>query len=136
MEDNKRRAFVKTTLMAGLTVGLTDLALATGSESVKISHHVFFWLINPDSAEDLKKVIEGVKSLGKIPQVKNLQVGVPAKTPKRDVVDNSWAVSELMYFDSVEDHGKYQTHAIHKAFVDSCSPLLEKVVVYDAVTTN
>ena len=122
--------------MAGLSVGLAGKALASGSQASKISHHVFFWLKNPDSAEDLKMLIEGIKSLGKIPQVKNLQVGVPAKTPKREVVDNSWDVSELMYFDNIEDHEKYQIHAIHKAFADNCSPLMEKVLVYDAVTTG
>jgi hypothetical protein len=99
-----------------------------------VTHHVFFWLKNPDSKEDLEKLIFGVKSLGKIEVVKKLVVAVPAKTERREVVDNSYAVSELMFFDSIEDQAKYQAHPIHKKFVEECGPLMSKVVVYDSQT--
>lgn len=133
MARNTRRELIKTSLLAGLSFCTRSTLLAAPDKSAQISHHVLFWLKNPDSVNDLRKLIEGVKSLAGIPQVKNLQVGLPAKTPKREVVDNSWAVSELMYFDSLEDHNVYQNHPIHKAFVESCSPILAKVLVYDAM---
>lgn len=133
MARNTRRELIKASLLAGLSLGTGSTILAASDKPYQISHHVLFWLKNPDSADDLRKLIEGVKSLAGIPQVKNLQVGLPAKTPKREVVDNSWSVSELMYFDSVEDHNLYQNHPIHKAFVESCSPIMAKVVVYDVV---
>jgi hypothetical protein len=47
------------------------------------------------------------------------------------VVDNSWQVSELMYFRSLEDQAAYQEHPIHKAFVQQYSALWKKVQVYD-----
>jgi hypothetical protein len=129
---NKRR----TLLGAGLAMSVSGILPANASTDSniknRISHHVFFWLKNPDSKEDLQKLIAGVKSLGKIEVVKELVVGVPAKTEKREVVDQSYAVSELMFFDSVEDQAVYQSHPIHKKFVEECSPLMAKVVVYDS----
>ncbi len=98
-----------------------------------VVHHVFFWLKNRDSKEDLKKLVAGVKTLSKIPSVASLHVGVVASTEIRDVVDNSWNVSELMFFEDLEGQQVYQTHPIHLAFVENHSHLWEKVVVYDSV---
>ena len=98
-----------------------------------LTHHVFFWLKNPESKEDLAKLIEGLKTLRKIETVRQLHIGVPASTEKRDVVDNSYSVSELMFFDDVEGQDVYQVHTIHKAFVENYSSLWEKVVVYDSI---
>ena len=98
-----------------------------------ITHHVFFWLKNPHSKDDLNKLIAGLKTLEKIESVKKLYIGVPASTEKRDVVDSSFSVSELMFFDSVEGQNIYQDHPIHKKFVEQCSGLWEKVIVYDSV---
>ena len=52
------------------------------------------------------------------------------------MVDNSWQVSELMYFRSVEDQAAYQVHPIHKAFVEIYSPLFKKVQVYDVAVAG
>jgi len=94
-------------------------------------HHVFFWLKNPGSETDRNQLVEGLKTLKAIKEVKQLLIGTPASTEKREVVDNSFDVSELMYFDNVEGQNAYQVHAVHKAFVDKYSHLWEKVVVYD-----
>lgn len=74
---------------------------------------------------------QGLQTLAAIPQVKQLLIGDPASTEKREVVDNSWQVSELMYFQSLNDQAAYQVHPIHKAFVEQYSHLWAKVVVYD-----
>jgi hypothetical protein len=98
-----------------------------------VVHHVFFWLKNQGSKEDLNQLIAGVKSLSEIPSVAELHVGVVASTEIRDVVDNSWGVSELMFFHDVEGQQAYQTHPIHLEFVKNHSHLWEKVVVYDSI---
>lgn len=95
-------------------------------------HHVFFWLKNPDSVADRDKLVEGVKTLKGIPTIKQLNVGVLASTEKRDVVDTSWAVSELMFFDDEAGQKVYQDHPLHMEFIKNYSHLWEKVVVYDA----
>jgi hypothetical protein len=99
----------------------------------QIVHHVFFWLRNPASIEDRDKLVQGVKALSAIPTIKNLRVGVVASTEKRDVVDTSWAVSELMFFDDTEGQKIYQDHPIHQEFIKNYSHLWAKVIVYDAL---
>lgn len=99
----------------------------------QLVHHVFFWLKNPSSEADRDKLIAGVKALGKIEQVRKIHVGVPASTEKREVVDNSYSVSEILFFDSTTDQKAYQDHPLHQKFVQEHSMLWERVVVYDAM---
>jgi len=133
MKSTNRRKFITTT--AALAAGTAVSAMSTNSAADKypVVHHVLFWLKNPTSKADLDKLIAGVKSLGKIKTVRELHVGVVASTEKRDVVDNSWSVSELMRFSDVAGQKAYQDDPIHLKFVEECSPLWEKVIVYDAV---
>lgn len=132
MSTSNRRKFLGTA--AALAAGTAAAAMPLSNQPPKypVVHHVFFWLKNPDSKEDLAKLVAGVKSLSKIPTVKELRVGVPARTEKREVVDNSWAVSELMFFSDLAGEEAYQTHPIHLEFIKNCSPLWNKVIVYDA----
>ena len=99
----------------------------------QIIHHVFFWLNNPDSESDKQQLMEGLNTLSSIDEVKVLLVGTPASTIEREVVDNSFDVSELMIFESVEAQDAYQVHPIHTEFVENYSHLWERVVVYDMV---
>ena len=96
-------------------------------------HHVFFWLKNPGSAEDRAAIVAGLEALRAIPEIRQLHIGVPAATEKRSVVDDSYAVSELMIFDSEADQAVYQHHPIHEAFIERCGHLWERVQVYDSV---
>ena len=91
----------------------------------------FFWLKNPGSVADRDKLVEGVKTLSKIEAIKELHVGIVANTEKREVVDASWGVSELMFFNTLEDQASYQNHPIHLEFIKNYSALWSKVVVYD-----
>ena len=97
----------------------------------QIIHHVFFWLNNPDSESDKQQLMKGLNTLSSIDEVKVLLVGTPASTIEREVVDNSFDVSELMIFESVEAQDAYQVHPIHTEFVENYSHLWERVVVYD-----
>lgn len=132
MSKITRRQFVAAATLLPLGASAASV-METKKELPKIVHHVFFWLKNPSSKEDLQKLIAGVKSLKKIPTIKMMQVGVPASTEKRDVVDNSYHVSELMFFDTVEDQKVYQDHPIHQEFIKQHSMLWDKVVVYDVL---
>ncbi|RYE56877.1 MAG: Dabb family protein [Sphingobacteriales bacterium] len=98
-----------------------------------VKHQVFFWLRNKDSKQDLDQLIAGVKTLANIPTVAKLWVGVVASTEVREVVDSSWSVSELMFFNDLEGQQAYQTHPIHLEFVKNYSHLWERVVVYDSI---
>lgn len=146
MQSSNRRKFIGT--VAALAIGSAAAAKGfkspnTGLNMTTINnnnqsrpplvHHVFFWLKNPGSKEDRDKLVEGVKTLKNIPTVKELHVGVVASTAKRDVVDVSWAVSELMFFDDLQGQAVYQTHPIHLEFIKNYGHLWEKVVVYDVM---
>jgi hypothetical protein len=130
MQRYKRREFIATaSLLAASPLIFAKMTDEKGSSQVV--HHVFFWLKNPGSETDRKQLIEGLETLRAIKEVKQLLIGVPASTVKREVVDNSFDVSELMYFDSTVDQDAYQTHPVHNAFVEKYSHLWEKVLVYD-----
>lgn len=100
-----------------------------------VIHHVFFWLKNPASEADRNQLLEGVRSLAKIATVRQIYVGTPASTEKRDVVDNSYHVSELLFFDDLAGQKAYQDDPIHQAFVANYSHLWERVIVYDMLST-
>lgn len=134
MSKLTRRTFLAGVSM--LTLGLTAFTNPNKKKKMNkapLVHHVFFWLKNPDSKEDLAKLIAGVKSLEKIETIRSIHVGVPASTEKRDVVDNSYSVSELMFFDDTAGQKTYQDHPIHQKFIADCSHLWERVVVYDTI---
>jgi hypothetical protein len=139
MSTTNRRKFIATaaTVAAGTVVvsAMPSIIKTTKTMTNKypIVHHALFWLKNPNSKEDRDKLVAGVKSLGKIETIKELHVGVVASTEKRDVVDNSWGVSEVMFFADLEGQATYQNHPIHQEFIKNHSHLWEKVVVYDAV---
>ena len=95
-------------------------------------HHVYFWLKNSGSAEDLAQLKTGLQKLTVIETIGMYQIGLPAAT-NRDVIDRSYAVSWMLMFDNLEDEEIYQHHPLHKKFVEECSHLWSKVIVYDSV---
>lgn len=95
-------------------------------------HHVFFWLKNPADISDDNKLIEGLKKLSAVKTIKSFHIGKPAGT-NREVIDTSYSVSWLLIFANKEDQDNYQTDPVHLKFVDDCSNLWSKVVVYDTI---
>ena len=134
MKKSSRRQFISNsgkTALAGSSIifaGTTSLSMPVKNIFV---HHVYFWLKNPDSKEDKNKLIDGLKKLSKVKTIKFLHIGQPAGT-SRDVIDSSYAVSWLVFFDTKEDQDSYQTDPIHLKFVEECSPVWTKVIVYDS----
>jgi len=102
MKKSNRRKFISTAAASiGAVTAASALPIVVSAKDKQLAHHVFFWLKNPDSVADRDKLVEGVKTLAKIETIKEIHVGVVAKTEKRDVVDQSWAVSELMFFNDL-----------------------------------
>jgi Stress responsive A/B Barrel Domain len=133
LKTTNRRKFIAITGMLATGSAVSAMAPKTNANKYPVVHHVFFWLKNAGSIEDRDKLVEGVKTLSKIETVRELRVGIVASTEKRDVVDNSWAVSELMFFSDVAGQATYQSHPIHLEFIKNYSHLWEKVIVYDAI---
>ncbi|CAN5794886.1 Dabb family protein [soil metagenome] len=95
-------------------------------------HHVFFWLNNPESKEDIKTLLAGLNILSSVQTIQQFHIGKPAAT-SREVIDGSYSVSWFLLFSSKKDHDSYQVDPIHLNFVKECSHLWKKVVVYDTV---
>ena len=135
-KSNSRRRFIK---QAGLLTAATNLGIfaAAKAESMNASqpfiHHVYFWLKNPQSQDDFKKLLEGLQKLSKVKTIKEFYIGKPADT-KRDVIDSSYSVSWLLIFKNKADQDSYQTDPIHLKFIEECSNLWSRVVVYDTVS--
>jgi len=96
-------------------------------------HHVFFWLKDGLETHDIQKFENTVNTLPPIEHVNFGEVGKPAKT-NRPVIERSYTYSLLLVFSNETEHDNYQVHPIHKAFVDSCSHLWAKVLIYDSET--
>ena len=131
MKKTTRRNFLQTTTLA-------SVAVSTASASEKVAaketfvHHVYFWLKNPNSEADKTKLLEGLEALSKVPEIKMVHIGTPAST-NRSVIERSYSVSWLLFFDNLEQEEIYQKHPIHLKFVADYSHLWEKVIVYDSV---
>jgi hypothetical protein len=107
-------------------------APAMAKPTLTLNHHVFFWLNHPESESDKGALIAGLNTLRAIPTIQRMHVGVLASTEKRDVVDTSLDVSEIMFFNDAAGQKVYQDHPIHMEFVKNCAHLWKKVLVYDA----
>ena len=131
MKKQNQRQFITASPGTGLASAASTVQNNTTEPPVV--HHVFFWLKNKDSKEDLNRLLQGLKTLEKIETVRKIHIGVPASTELREVVDASFSASELLFFDDLAGQKIYQDHALHQKFIADCSHLWEKVIVYDAI---
>lgn len=136
MNKSSRRRFISDTGKAAMAGTLIFAANSPQQKEMKniFVHHVYFWLKNTGNAEDLSKLLAGLKKLSAVKTIKQFHVGKPAAT-SREVIDGSYAVSWLTLFDTKADQDSYQTDPIHLKFVEECSSLWSKVIVYDTVDT-
>jgi hypothetical protein len=134
MTTSSRRQFVSLAATGLAAAGLAGPAAAQAP--APLVHHVLFWLKHPDSSADRDALIAGIRSLAAIDTVRGVHVGVPADTLARGVVDGSWSVSEILYFDDAAGQDAYQVDPLHTAFVEQHEHLWEKVVVYDAMAAG
>ncbi|NJB71054.1 hypothetical protein GGR42_001516 [Saonia flava] len=98
------------------------------------AHTVYFWFKNPNSQEDRAKFEASLtKFMNNSAYAKTQFIGTPPKA-SRDVVDGSFTYSLIVSFESAEAQAKYQSEPPHLLFVEECSDLWEKVIVYDSQT--
>lgn len=94
-------------------------------------HNVYFWLKSDLDNEAKTSFEEGLNSLCNESNTKSGHFGKPADT-HRDVVDNSYSYSLVLFFENLADHDKYQTGSpVHDKFIEDHLSKWERVVVYD-----
>ena len=134
MTNITRRKFLGTGTKASLAG--TAIFASTNSIEKKMKnifiHHVYFWLKNTGNVADRDKLVEGLKKLSGVKTIKQFHIGKPANT-NREVIDSSYAVSWMLIFENDADQASYQTDPVHLKFIEECSHLWSKVIVYDAV---
>lgn len=119
----------------------TLTALSQEQEEMKefdsnFAHTVFFWLNNPDDAQDRTAFENSLqKFLDNSGYAKTKFIGKPPKA-SREVVDGSFTYSLIVTFDSAEAQQAYQDEAPHKLFIEESSGLWSKVIVYDSKGIN
>ncbi|HMQ46938.1 MAG TPA: Dabb family protein [Saprospiraceae bacterium] len=98
-----------------------------------IAHVVYFWLKNPDAAEDRAAFEKSLTTFIKNSKfAKTYHIGIPAATPPRPVVDASYTYNLIVTFDTLEDQEGYQAEPAHLQFIEECKDLWDRVVVYDS----
>ena len=116
--------------MAGATAAGAALAQAPAMAGRVFVHHVYFWLKEPSDAQAREALIGGLRRLRAAPDILWSHIGLPAES-ERGVVDDSYSVSWLVFLADRAAEERYQVDPIHLKFVEECSPLWERVVVYD-----
>jgi hypothetical protein len=135
MKRVSRRSFIEKSSLA-LASAATVSAMATPALSAETPsmfvHHVYFWLKNLSSKQDQAKLLKGLQTLTSIDVIKTWHIGIPADT-NRPVIEKSYQFSLLLIFNNRKDQDTYQNHPTHLKFVEDCSNLWTKVIVYDSV---
>lgn len=116
--------------LAGAAVAGTASAQAPALSDGVFVHHVYFWLKEPGDPQAREALIAGLRRLAAAPDIQWSHIGLPAES-ERDVVDDSYSVSWLVFFADRAAEERYQVDPIHLKFVEDCSHLWERVVVYD-----
>ncbi len=132
MKSTSRRGFLGSVVLSLPVLNASPVNSNFAQKKEMFIHHVYFWLKNPGNAADRTKLVEGLKKLAKVSTIKNFYIGQPADT-RREVIDSSYDISWLVFFESPADQDSYQNDPIHLKFVEECSLLWEKVTVYDTV---
>jgi hypothetical protein len=133
MKKLARRKFIwQAAWAAGAGIISSSFKSTTVMAENTFIHHVYFWLKNPGSSEDTEKLIAGLKKLSKVKTIQSFHIGKPADT-NRDVIDRSYAVSWCVFFKNASEQASYQADPIHLKFVEECSPLWTRVIVYDSI---
>jgi len=94
-------------------------------------HSVYFWFKATTPEAILARFEGGLRLLGTIPDVETAYIGKPEVTPKRPVIDDSYAWALVATFPDIAAHDRYQEHPIHLAFLAEFAASWEKVQVYD-----
>ncbi len=110
-----------------------DDASASSEFDPAFTHVVYFWLKNPESADDRQQFELAVKKFMHDSKfAKTRFIGVPPLAT-RDVVDDSFTYALILSFESAAAQEQYQAEPAHQEFVAECKELWSKVIVYDAI---
>ena len=95
-------------------------------------HNVIFYLKKDTPPAKIESMLSDCHTiLGKIPTVRGLWVGRPAAQATPDVAVKDYQAGLTILFDNYDGLKSYLDHPTHLKFVETYSPSIEKVLVYD-----
>ena len=107
-------------------------ALEKSEAEAKFIHTVLFWMKDGTTEEQKQQLIQDCREfLGPISSVRFLAAGMPAMTPRTEVVDNSYGVGLVVHFEDRAGHDLYQEAPKHLEFIERNQAIWERVQVYD-----
>lgn len=95
-------------------------------------HNVYFWLKPELTAAQRAEFRRGVESLAGIKAVAKIDVGVPAPTGARPVIERGYDFALIVQCRDVAAHDAYQVDPLHLAFVDKFKTFWVRVQIYDS----
>lgn len=95
-------------------------------------HVVLFYLKRDAPDNESEALVRDCQELlGKIPTVRRVWAGPPAKQATPNVAQQDFHVALLVLFDNYDQLKKYLDHPLHKRFVEKHNRYVERVVVHD-----
>ncbi|MFN0119416.1 MAG: Dabb family protein [Blastocatellia bacterium] len=94
-------------------------------------HAVYFWLDPNLTTEQKAEFVERLHQLPSISSVRHGFTGRPAVT-NRPVIDRTYSWALTLVFDDMTAHDAYQVDPVHQAFVQNCSSMWLRVLIYDS----
>ena len=95
-------------------------------------HNVYFWLKPELTADQRAEFRRGVESLAGIKSVLKVDVGTPAPTGDRPVIERSYDVALIVQCRDVAAHDAYQVDPLHLAFVAKFKTFWSRVQIFDS----
>lgn len=117
---------------AGLASAADKDTRPAAGKSAPLVHMVIVYL-KKDAPKDEASIIikEAYEQLAKIPTVRKLEAGVPAKNGSPQFGVKDYQVGLLLLFDNEADLKTYIEHPIHVKYLEKHGKHCEKVLVYD-----
>ncbi|MCA5004306.1 Dabb family protein [Sphingobacterium bovistauri] len=144
----KRRIFLGAGIAGLSTSLLSSCTASTDSKEEKaevkqntliagnIIHQVYFWLKEGITPEEEKDFLEFFRILKTVPGIKSIDIGKPAPTNPRPVVDNSFSYSITVSYEGIDEINVYEVHPIHLDAVEKYKKYWTKVEVRDTVVID
>jgi hypothetical protein len=130
--NTSRRNFIVNSAVLAAASPVIIMEESKGKKNNQFIHHVFFYLKN-NTKENRDKLIEGLKKLSRVKEIKSYHIGVPAPA-ERGVIVSDYSLSWTLFFANVEAEKRYQVDPVHLKFIEECQHSWEKVAVYDTET--
>ncbi|GBD35354.1 hypothetical protein HRbin36_00466 [bacterium HR36] len=95
-------------------------------------HVVLFYLKSDAPNNHADTLVQDCQQLlGKIPSVRHVWAGPPAKQATPEVAQQDFQVGLVVLFDNYDDLKKYLDHPLHNKFVAKHNRYLQRVIVHD-----